>query len=265
MLNQTLVNIISGDASHTHLSGLGVTYDEDGVLNKESNIAAIKPGHRAPYVVVRKPGSPLHTRLYELTKNRGQFWILVFAGSPNLTSKAIKSFRTYIDGKESFTKRLNSDAFSFLTIMARSGLQPDEDLGCDKIGFGYYDVDHTAHSRYGITPSQGGVLVVRPDGILGYAAPLDHGGDIGKYSGHIIEPSATQNGIQGEFDVGKVEKKGGVDVADPPTKGRVSREQQRPTFVLVVCRFLVNVSGCSIWDIRLIIVGSVFLHKVNLD
>jgi hypothetical protein len=54
---------------------------------------------------------------------------------------------------------------NFLTIIARTEY-PDEKLGVDKYSSAYYDGDHTAHARYGVSTVEGEIAVVRPDGIL---------------------------------------------------------------------------------------------------
>jgi phenol 2-monooxygenase len=73
-------------------------------------------------------------------------------------------------------------------------LQPDETLGVDKFGRAYYDVDHSAFARYGISTAEGGIVVLRPDGILAFAAELHQGEVVGKYFDDII-PLRVQNGV----------------------------------------------------------------------
>lgn len=155
------------------------------MLNKASAVSSIRAGRRAPEVLVRKPGSRLPTRLYELTNNSGRFWIVVFAGEPLRTSGNVKARRAYLNSAENFTKRL-VDAFEFLTLIAGTGLQPDETLGIEKFGRAYYDVDHTAFARYGISTVEGGIVVVRPDGILTVTAGLDQGRGIGNYLDGVV-------------------------------------------------------------------------------
>ena len=87
-------------------------------------------------------------RLYELTKNNGKFWVVVFAGEPPRTAEDVKALRACLDSADSFTKRL-ANALEFLTIIAGTGLLPDETLGVERFGRTYYDVDHAGHARYG--------------------------------------------------------------------------------------------------------------------
>jgi phenol 2-monooxygenase len=189
--NLVLLDVIESSSEFT--IGLGVAYEPDGLLNKASRISMVRAGRRAPDVLVRKPGSRLPTRLYELTKNNGKFWIIVFAGEPLRTAGSLKTLRKYLDSSDSFTRR-SSNAFDFLTIIAGPGLQPDETLGVDKFGRAYYDVDHSAFARYGISTAKGAIVVLRPDGILAFAAELERGEVIGRYFDDIV-PSRVQNGV----------------------------------------------------------------------
>lgn len=181
--NLVLLDVIESSTQFT--IGLGVAYEPDGILNKAVGITSIRAGRRAPDVLVRKPGSRFPTRLYELTKNNGKFWVVVFAGEPLRTFGSLKILRAYLDSAGSFTKRL-PNTFEFLTIIAGTGLQPDETLGVDKFGRAYYDVDHAAFARYGISTGEGAIVVLRPDGILAFAGRLDQGEEIGKYFDAII-------------------------------------------------------------------------------
>ncbi|KAG9845176.1 hypothetical protein KCU77_g8942, partial [Aureobasidium melanogenum] len=139
-----------------------------------TQLGAISPGYRGPDVHVRKPGHSLPTRLYNITKNRGHFWVLFFAGSPKETSQGLEALAKYLQRADSFANTLNKEAFKFLTVITGIGLQPDEVLGVQKFGNAYYDVDHSAHSRYGVTPSCGAITVLRPD-VAGFNATSTYG------------------------------------------------------------------------------------------
>jgi phenol 2-monooxygenase len=196
--NSILREVIDSSAQFT--IGLGVAYEPDGLLNKAFGVTTVRAGRRAPDVLVQKPGSRLPTRLYELTKNNGKFWIVVFAGEPLRTTASLKALRAYLDSADSFTKRL-TDTFNFLTIIAGTGLQPDEALGVDRFGHACYDVDHAAYTRYGISTAEGAIVVLRPDGILAHAAELDQGVEIGRYFDAIVSSKfvggrGTCNGTQ---------------------------------------------------------------------
>jgi phenol 2-monooxygenase len=183
--NSILLDVINSTSQFT--IGLGVAYEPDDLLNRAVGVTSVRAGRRAPDVLVRKPGSRFPTRLYELTKNNGVFWVVVFAGEPLRTAARLRALRAYLDSADSFTKHL-TNAFDFLTIIAGTGLQPDEALGVDKFGHACYDVDHSAYTRYGISTSEGAIVVLRPDGILATAAELDQGVEIGRYLDAIVSP-----------------------------------------------------------------------------
>jgi phenol 2-monooxygenase len=196
--NSILLDVIESSAQFT--IGLGVAYEPDGYLNKAVGVTCVRAGRRAPDVLVQKPGSRFPTRLYELTKNNGKFWVVVFAGEPLRTAASLKALRAYLDSADSFTKRL-TDTFNFLTIIAGTGLQPDEALGVDRFGHACYDVDHAAYTRYGISTAEGAIVVLRPDGILAHAAELDQGVEIGRYfdaivSSKFVDGRGACNGTQ---------------------------------------------------------------------
>lgn len=175
--NKVLGDVLESSAQFT--MGLGVHY-EANALNRDSSVAAIQPGWRAPDVLVRRPGSKIPIRLHQATKNYGKLWIVVFAGSPIHTLSKLKALHEYLDGPQSFTSRL-AEAFTFITVIAGPGLQADEVLGVERFGDAFYDVDESAHVRYGIAADEGAVLVLRPDGILGFAAGLHEGAKLGEY------------------------------------------------------------------------------------
>jgi phenol 2-monooxygenase len=182
--NEILNNVLESSAQFT--IGLGVHY-QNNILNKEASVSSVTPGWRGPDVLVRRPGVSIPLRLQSITKNYGKFWILVFAGSPLLTAAKLQSFRSYLDDSDSFTKRL-TNTFNFMTIIAGHGLQPDEVLGVDRFGDAFYDLDESAHHRYGISREGGGIVVLRPDGIVGCAVGLNEGSKIGAYFEQFVAP-----------------------------------------------------------------------------
>jgi phenol 2-monooxygenase (NADPH) len=165
--------------------GLGISFAPN-LLNRSPEIGTITTGCRAPDCLLHKPGLRLPLRLFDITKNTGIFWILVFVGQPFRTCAGIRSFREYIDGNSSFTKIMPSGSFRFLTIVSGEEMQADVAMGVQKFGKAYYDVDNSAHSKYGISPKSGAVVVLRPDGIFAYAAGLDQGCEIGSYFASFI-------------------------------------------------------------------------------
>jgi len=182
--DKVLGDVLESSAQFT--MGLGVHYEAD-TLNGDSSITAVQPGWRVPDVLVRRPGSKIPITLHQVTKNVGKLWIVVFAGSPLRTQSKLLALREYLDGPQSFTKRL-TEAFTFITVIAGPGLQADEVLGVQRFGDAFYDVDESAHVRFGVAADEGAMLVVRPDGILGLAAGLHEGAKLGEYLETFITP-----------------------------------------------------------------------------
>jgi phenol 2-monooxygenase len=191
-VSSILLDVVESSSEFT--IGLGVLYEPDGFFKQVILRSSIRAGRRVPDVLVRKPGSHLPTRLYELTKNKGKFWVVVFAGEPLQTAGSLQNLRAYLDSTGSFFKRLKK-VFDFLTNVAGPGLQPVETLGVDKFGRAYYDIDHTAFAGDGISPAEGGVVVFRPDGVLAVAARLNQGEEVGKYFDAFVMPQ-MENGSQ---------------------------------------------------------------------
>ena len=167
------------DSSAQFTMGLGVHY-EANTINRDSSVSEVQAGWRGPDVLVHRPGSKIPIRLQQVTKNYGKFWIVVFAGSPIRTRSKLRALREYLDDPQSFTARL-TDALTFITVIAGPGLQADEVLGVERFGDAFYDVDGTAHVRYGIAVDEGAVVILRPDGILGFAAGLHEGANLAEY------------------------------------------------------------------------------------
>lgn len=61
----------------------------------------------------------------------------------------------------------------FLTLIADSPDGGDKMFGTPRIGNLYYDNTRSAHEKYTISTGKGAVVILRPDGILGYAIALD--------------------------------------------------------------------------------------------
>ncbi|CAF9914853.1 hypothetical protein IMSHALPRED_002260 [Imshaugia aleurites] len=166
-------------------TGLGITYPADGltvVASKTTLSQKIRPGERAPDVLVQRPGLRVPVRLHSITKNRGRFTVMLFCGDLNHTQASCKNFREYLDDPTSFL-RYPVDIFQGVTIIAGSNEagSPDERLGTPSFGDTCYDVDGLAHDRYGIPTSKGAVVVTRPDGTIGTVYGFGSGASLSRY------------------------------------------------------------------------------------
>lgn len=203
-VNDYLEQVFTANASFT--VGLGVSYAEN-VLNRHASDVRIPSaelvGHRAPDVALVTPGAAFPRRLYELIPYSGRFWILVFSGQLEdaFAGKALNGscasryleFKQAVDAPDAFT-RYSAPAFSFLTIpLGKGALQSAETLGDQPMGTSAYDTTGDAYSRYAVDPTQGGVIVLRPDGIVGTAAPLSANGcaTLKVYFSSIVQSSKS--------------------------------------------------------------------------
>ncbi|KAK1148157.1 hypothetical protein N8T08_010799 [Aspergillus melleus] len=148
--------------------GLGIYYPEN-IINKASSSGMVSAGWRAPDALVYAPGSRLPTRLFHRTKNCGQWSIVVFAGQPVVTHSVLAPA---VERLREITKTLPANMTRFLTLVAQSAAEGDMMFNLPRIGNLYYDQDRSAHSAYSISTMNGAVVVFRPDGLLGHAAPL---------------------------------------------------------------------------------------------
>ncbi|CAG7925151.1 unnamed protein product [Penicillium olsonii] len=148
--------------------GLGINYQES-IINKAVSAGMVSAGWRAPDALVYSPGSRVPTRLFQWTKNRGQWTFIVFAGQPTLT---YANLAPAIEKLKGIADTLPSGMVRFLTLVAQSAAEGDQMFDLPKIGNVYYDQDRAAHAAYTISTRNGAVAVLRPDGILGHAVSL---------------------------------------------------------------------------------------------
>ncbi|OJD30022.1 pentachlorophenol 4-monooxygenase [Diplodia corticola] len=161
--NIVLGQVMADAASFS--SGLGISYEPDGLLNVVSpqhppspapttTPGHPHPGHRAPDVPLRKPGTLEPTRLHRETPNAATFYVLIFVGDSTATCTTTTTttttpppppspspyhaFCTALDRSPLFfpphpTNQSGSNATapptSFLTILPRAGPSPWELLG----------------------------------------------------------------------------------------------------------------------------------------
>ncbi|EAU36689.1 conserved hypothetical protein [Aspergillus terreus NIH2624] len=157
------------DESNLFNIGLGISYGENAI-NKTPSTGMISAGRRGPDALIMAPGSRVPVRLYQVTKNTGQWCIIVFAGRPDVTREVMSKSVPMLEALQS---TLPKDMVRFITLAAGSVDDGDSAFGNPRIGNIYYDQDRSAHERYSIATSKGAVVVLRPDGTLGYATSLD--------------------------------------------------------------------------------------------
>ena len=205
-------------SKNQHLnSGLGIAYPEDNLTIVHSTASVtlkIKAGERALDVLLQKPGARVPIRLYTQNKHYGRFTIVVFCGDLSKTQDLIKTWRTYLDSDESVLK-YEGVIIDFITILFDDNFNgaAEETLGVSRYGQILYDVDESAHERYGIAEDKGAVLILRPDGLLGTACALDEGQEVSAYFARFLTIKGRGNpGAQSNLDSAPVITKGEVEI-----------------------------------------------------
>ncbi|PLB54072.1 pentachlorophenol 4-monooxygenase [Aspergillus steynii IBT 23096] len=148
--------------------GLGISYQES-IISKAPSTGMVSAGRRGPDALVYAPGSRLPTRLFDRTKNCGQWSVIIFAGQPAVTQKMLAPAVARL---QEIAKTLPAGMARFLTLVAQSAAEGDMMFNLPRMGDVYYDQDRSAHSAYSISTMNGAVAVLRPDGMLGHAASL---------------------------------------------------------------------------------------------
>ncbi|PYH91258.1 pentachlorophenol 4-monooxygenase [Aspergillus ellipticus CBS 707.79] len=149
--------------------GLGIHYDES-VINKAPSTGMISAGWRGPDALLYRPGSRLPVRLFELTRNCGQWSILLFAGHPAVSRGKLAPA---VEALNELAKAIPSGMARFMTIFAQSVAEGDRLFDYPRIGNAYFDQDRLAHAAYTISTENGAVVILRPDGLLGHATRLE--------------------------------------------------------------------------------------------
>jgi phenol 2-monooxygenase len=177
--------------------GLGVHYTESTLIRAAESGTATA-GWRAPDGLLYAPGPHVPQRLYTLAPNFGAFWVVVFAGEPAHTGATLRALRAHVDAPHGCFKRwADAGAVRFLTVIAGAKAQGDEALGMDSFGKFYYDPDLSVHARYGFSAEGGGIAVLRPDSILGYATDLSGFADVENYFSGFLSKGAANGVVNG--------------------------------------------------------------------
>ncbi|KAL6236384.1 hypothetical protein BDW75DRAFT_250169 [Aspergillus navahoensis] len=136
--------------------GLGIHYGES-MINWPSTTGMISAGWRAPDALV-------------LTKNLGQWSIVIFAGQPSETQG---NLATAVETLGALVTSLPRGMIRFVTVVAQNVAQGNRFFSIPRLGYLCSDQDQSAHAAYTISPGRGAVVVLRPDGILAHATALE--------------------------------------------------------------------------------------------
>ncbi|KAK7740635.1 hypothetical protein SLS62_011047 [Diatrype stigma] len=151
-------------------TGLGIAYPRN-VLNQESRVQlTVVPGSRPPDVELSTPGTNHKVRLQRITRNFARFWVLVLTGDVNLTRSSLQELENFL-GSETILK--TNKIIGWITVSTVIGCSPYEAIGMRPFGDAYYDSTSSAHDRFGVNMKKGSVVILRPDGLVGSAGPVD--------------------------------------------------------------------------------------------
>ncbi|KAL8685214.1 MAG: hypothetical protein Q9218_007900 [Villophora microphyllina] len=178
-------------------SGIGVSYLADGCTimdDQKLSSRRVFPGERAPDVLVQNPGMRVPVRLFTLFKNNGKFTMLLMCGNPMKTAKALRAWSEFLGGSSSHI-RYQADLFQHLSIMLKSNEYSSvmENLGMKDFGQAFYDIDGSAHARYGVGDDEAAVLILRPDGTIGCICPLPDTDTIVRYFAGFLKVNKSDN------------------------------------------------------------------------
>lgn len=152
-------------------TGLGISYSEN-VLNRASTVElSVKPGSRPPDLELSTPGTNQKVRLQRVTRNTAKFQILVFTGNIATTRQALIDLDKFLQGPAS--KLRSHPVVQWMTVSPAVGCSPYEAIGMTPFGNTYFDPTNTAHEKFGVDMEKGGIVVLRPDGLLASAGPVD--------------------------------------------------------------------------------------------
>lgn len=157
----------------TFSSGLGIYYEPDTYLNlkQTSGLSSVQPGQRAPDVSLQKPATFEATRLQIETPNIARFYVAIFAGDVALTKPHLAAFSQSVSTSQGLFDLANP--ISWISIFdGPGGPSAYETLGGMPFGRVFYDANHSAHERYGVSAGKGAVFVLRPDGWVGTVVEL---------------------------------------------------------------------------------------------
>ncbi|RUS34031.1 hypothetical protein BC938DRAFT_482784 [Jimgerdemannia flammicorona] len=178
--------------------GTGVEYTEnflnsfdDGMPLGENSWP--RPGQRAPDGWLLKYPELQRIQLFMEMPQTGCFHVLVFAGDLGRNINSLQSFAGHLHSDQAFWERYGRDEsfkilFITLTMANRvvdKSLPIDTFLGAHALyvdAQGPDDAIGACHKRYGVdAEGQGEIVVVRPDGWVGYCVDLANYGNIDKY------------------------------------------------------------------------------------
>ncbi|KAI0400176.1 FAD binding domain-containing protein [Xylaria palmicola] len=150
----------SMDEAGPFYSGLGIIYEPlmDNPLLSASSSPVPLVGVRAPDIPLLRPGTLERTRLIRETPNVGSFYVLFFAAEGSLGLPGVGF--SGVEQSRLLNELIRNHCISYLTIFPA---RLPSVYGSH--GLAYFDIDDKpGYKAYGVDPTQGGIVVIRPDG-----------------------------------------------------------------------------------------------------
>lgn len=151
-------------------TGLGISYGPNVVNKSSTSDLNTISGARPPDLELTTPGTNQNVRLQRLTRNFGNFWVVVFTGNVHSTKPLLSKLKEFLEGAPELKTH---QAINWLTVTMPTGCSTYESIGMQPFGDTYYDGAGLAHTKLGIDLEKGGMLILRPDGLVGSGGPID--------------------------------------------------------------------------------------------
>lgn len=185
-------------------TGLGISYGAN-ILNKVTDRddgmqLAVAAGSRPPDVELTVPGTNQKTRFQRVTRNLGKFWVIVFTGTIDSTGNSLRRLEKYLSAGSELLRA--HEAIGWTTISPSVGCSPYEAIGMRPFGNMYYDSPTLAHTKFSVDMEQGAVIILRPDGLVGSAGPVE-GHWVQQYFSQVLKlpDGNVVNGSNGVQDI----------------------------------------------------------------
>lgn len=173
--SKVLADILTSNASFN--LGLGVSYGPSVLVDKATT-GSLAVGHRCPDILLRSPGPSVPIRLQSIIhKNTGQWNMLVFAGRPGQQTAEVVALRETLQSLNLVNKY--AQMLSFTTIVTGKITSTWDVFDGLPASLVLCDVDGQGHNTFGISARSGGIVILRPDGILAGIYPVENVQDVG--------------------------------------------------------------------------------------
>lgn len=164
-------------------TGLGISYPANVVNQATAAVElAVVPGSRPPDVELTAPGTNAKVRFQRVTRNVARFWVVVCTGNVGVTRPALLELQAFLANAGELTAH---EAVGWVTVSPTVGCSPYEALGMKPFGDTYFDPTNVAHDKFGVDTAKGSVMILRPDGLVGSAGPIE-GGWIKEYFARVL-------------------------------------------------------------------------------